>query len=134
MARLRAPSSYLNRPSFARARLGSHLIVVARVLGQNASKVLFVEHDHMVGALASRRADQAFNMAVLPGRTEGRRPIPNAHRPDARLERGAERSVSLSRTRYFGAVSHGNASVICCANHSAVGWRVTANHSNCRRW
>src|SRR5262245_28255635 len=93
MARLRAPSSYLNRPSFARAKVGSHLIVVARVLGQNASKVLFVEHDHMVGALASRRPDQAFDMAVLPGRTEGRRPIPNAHRPDARLERGAERSV-----------------------------------------
>src|SRR5262245_39354837 len=32
-------------------------------------------------------------MAVLPERTKGRRPIPNAHRPDARLERDAERSI-----------------------------------------
>jgi hypothetical protein len=32
-----------------------------------------------------------------------------------------------------GAVAHGNASTICCASHSAVGCRVTANHSSCRR-
>jgi hypothetical protein len=47
--------------------------------------VLFVEHEDVVGAFASRRPDQAFNMAVLPGRTEGRRPVPDAHRPDAGL-------------------------------------------------
>jgi hypothetical protein len=40
---------------------------------------------------------------------------------------------SLSRTKWVGAASHGNASTICCANHSAVGCRVTANQSNCRR-
>ena len=40
---------------------------------------------------------------------------------------------SLSRMRYFGALSHGNASAIWRASHSAVGLRVTANHSNRRR-
>jgi hypothetical protein len=40
---------------------------------------------------------------------------------------------SLSRTIYVGARSQGNASVIWCANHSAVGCRVTANHNSCRR-
>jgi hypothetical protein len=30
-------------------------------------------------------------------------------------------------------VPHGNASTICCASHSAVGCRVTANQSSCRR-
>jgi len=40
---------------------------------------------------------------------------------------------SLSRMRYFGALSHGNASVIWRASHSAVGLWVTANHSNRRR-
>ena len=45
-----------------------------------------------------------------------------------------EGARSLSRMRCFGAVSHGNASVIWRANHSAVGLRVTANHSNRRRW
>src|SRR5207249_2143418 len=39
---------------------------------------------------------------------------------------------SLSRMRYFGALSQGNASVIWRASHSAVGLRVTANHSNRR--
>jgi hypothetical protein len=33
----------------------------------------------------------------------------------------------------IGAVSDGNASTICCASHSAVGYRVTANQSSCRR-
>jgi hypothetical protein len=46
----------------------------------------------------------------------------------------ARNALSLSRMRYFGAVSHGNASVIWRANHSAVGLRVTANHNNCRRF
>ena len=36
------------------------------------------------------------------------------------------KALSLSRTIYFGARSPGNASVIWCANHSAVGCRVTA--------
>src|SRR5205814_1656169 len=40
---------------------------------------------------------------------------------------------SLSRMRYLGAFSHGNASVIWRASHSAVGFRVTAIHNNCRR-
>jgi hypothetical protein len=31
----------------------------------------------------------------------------------------APNARSLSRTRYFGTVSHGNVSVICSANHSA---------------
>ena len=35
--------------------------------------------------------------------------------------------------RYFGALSQGNASVICRASHSAVGFRVTAVHSSRRR-
>ncbi len=35
-------------------------------------------------------------------------------------------ALSLSRMRYFGALSQGNASVICRANHSAIGLRVTA--------
>jgi hypothetical protein len=40
----------------------------------------------------------------------------------------APNPLSLSRMRYFGAPSHGNASVIWRASQSAVGLRVTANH------
>ena len=42
-------------------------------------------------------------------------------------------ALSLSRMRYLGALSHGNASVIWRASQSAVGFCVTANHSSCRR-
>jgi hypothetical protein len=47
--------------------MGPHLVTIVGVLRQNAPKVLFVEHDHMVGALVARRPDQALNMPVLPG-------------------------------------------------------------------
>jgi hypothetical protein len=42
-------------------------------------------------------------------------------------------ALSLSRMRYLGAVSQGNASVIWRASHSAVGFWVTANHNSSRR-
>src|SRR5689334_16820643 len=62
----------------------------------NALKMFFVEHDHMVRALAPRRPDQALNKAVLPGRAEGRRPISNTHRSDTSFEHGAECSVVVA--------------------------------------
>src|SRR4029453_13157980 len=87
----------------------------------------------MIRALAPDRPDQAFNISVLPGRAKrdvGRSRIPITRN---RALNATPNALSLSRMRYFGAVSHGNASVIWRANHSAVGLLVTANHSNCRR-
>jgi hypothetical protein len=80
--------------------------------------MFFVEHDHVVRTLAPRRTDQALNKAILPGRAEGRRSIPNAHRWERALNT-APNARSLSRMRYFGAVSHGNASVIWRTSHSS---------------
>src|SRR6266404_9077892 len=80
----------------AKRKVSPHLIIVAGVIRKNAPKVIFVEHDHVVRALVPRRPDQAFNKAVLPGRAEGRRPIPNTHRSDASFEHGAERSVIVA--------------------------------------
>ena len=45
-------------------------IIIGEEFRKNSPKVLFVEHDQMIGALAPYRPDQAFNMAVLPGRAE----------------------------------------------------------------
>ena len=50
-----------------------------------------------------------------------------------RRKKACPYALSLSRTRQVGADAHGKDSVICRASHSAVGWRVTSNHSNCRR-
>src|SRR5215475_8552041 len=73
----------------AKRKVRPHLIIVAGVFRKNAPKVFFVEHDHVVRTLAPRRSDQAFNKAVLPGRAEGRRPIPNTHRSDSNSSRPA---------------------------------------------
>jgi hypothetical protein len=46
--------------------VGSNLIVIGRVFRKDSPKVLGVEHQQMVRALAPDRADQAFNISVLP--------------------------------------------------------------------
>ena len=39
----------------------------------------FTEHDDVVQALPSDRADESFNISILPGRSGRDRPVPNAH-------------------------------------------------------
>jgi len=54
--------------------VGPNLVVVGRVFCEDSPKVLGVEHRQMVRALASDRADQAFNISALPlalGRRRG---------------------------------------------------------------
>src|SRR5947209_4928902 len=50
--------------------VGPNLIVIGRVFREDSPKVLGVEHQQMVRALAPDRADQAFNISVLPRGTE----------------------------------------------------------------
>jgi hypothetical protein len=52
------------------AVVGPNLIVIGRVFREDSPKVLGVEHQQMVRALASDRADQAFNISILPRGTE----------------------------------------------------------------
>ncbi len=110
----------------------SRLVIIDGVFRKDSSKVFRVERDHMISALAPHRPDQAFSIAVLPGRAERGGPIPDAHCSHTGLERSAKCSVIVT-DEILGAVSQGNASVICRANHSAVGCWVTANHSSRRR-
>src|SRR3954454_5496876 len=44
------------------------------------------EHDHMIKTLASDRADQTFDIAVLPRRSRRCRSVANAHRSNAARE------------------------------------------------
>ena len=44
----------------------SDVIVVMRVRAQHMTKMTIAEHDHMIKAFASDRADQSFGTAVLP--------------------------------------------------------------------
>ena len=113
--------------------VSSHFIIVGGIFCQNSSKMLGVDHDQMISALAPDRSDQAFNISVLPGAQNdvGRSRIPMAR---TRALNTLPNARSLSRMRYSGALCQGNASVICRANHSAVGLRVTAVHTSHRRW
>ena len=45
-------------------------IIIGGEFRKDPPQVLFVEHDQMIDTLAPDRPDQAFNMAVLPGRAE----------------------------------------------------------------
>jgi hypothetical protein len=50
--------------------VSSPFVIIGRISCENSSKVLSVEHNQMIRALASDRSDQAFNISILPGRTE----------------------------------------------------------------
>ena len=47
-------------------KVRAHPIVVRGIIRQQMAEVLFPHHHDMVEALASDRADQPFNMTVLP--------------------------------------------------------------------
>src|SRR5207237_8890083 len=64
---------------FDRARVGcvlcqrnmhSRRIVIGSVFRKNSSKVLCVDDDQMIRALAADRPDQALHISVLPGRAK----------------------------------------------------------------
>jgi hypothetical protein len=63
----------------AKRNMGPHLVIVGGVSHKNSSKVVCVERDQMVCALAPDRSDQAFSMSVLPGRAIRGRPVPDSH-------------------------------------------------------
>src|SRR6266545_6954953 len=73
-----------------------HFIIIGDVFRKNSSKVLCVEHDQMIDALAPDRPDQTLYISILPGRPERGGPVPDAHRSDAGLECGAECSVIVA--------------------------------------
>src|SRR6478736_1560202 len=58
-------------------------VVILLVRAQHMTQMPLAEHDHMVEALASDRADQSFSIAVLPRRSWRCRSVANAHRANA---------------------------------------------------
>jgi hypothetical protein len=56
-----------NRCVLPERQVRARLVVVNGVPGHDPVKVHLAEHDHMVEALASDRADQPLDMGILPG-------------------------------------------------------------------
>jgi hypothetical protein len=74
----------------------SHLVIIDGVFRKDSAKVIRVERDQMISALAPDRPDQAFSISVLPGRAKRGRPVPDAHCSYPSLERAAKCSVIAS--------------------------------------
>src|ERR1035437_7410042 len=58
------------RRNLSERNMRTPTIIIGGEFCKDPPKVLFVEHDQMIGTLAPDRPDQALNMAVLPGRAE----------------------------------------------------------------
>jgi hypothetical protein len=111
--------------------VSSHFIIIGGILRKNSSKVIFAGYDHMIRH--SGRIDP-IKRSTYPFCQGERNEVGWSRMPIARTRalNATPNAPSLSRMRYFGALSHGNASVIWCADHSAVGFRVTSTHNNRR--
>src|SRR5947209_16535820 len=64
----------------------SGTVVVMRVRAQHVAQMTLSEHDLMIKAFASDRADQSLGIAVLPKRSWRCRSVANAHRSNAALK------------------------------------------------
>src|SRR3984893_11445279 len=74
----------------------SHLVIIDGIFRKDSAKVIRVERDQMISALAPDRPDQAFSISVLPGRAERGGPVPDAHCSHPSLERAAKCSVIVT--------------------------------------
>src|SRR3984893_14767368 len=74
----------------------SHLVMIDGIFRKDSAKVLRVERDQMISALAPDRPDQAFSISVLPGRAERGGPVPDAHCSHPSPERAAKCSVIVT--------------------------------------
>ena len=76
----------LNRSRFrtvhVQREVRSPLVIVAEVVLQRSLEVPLIEHDHMVQALSSDRADDAFRKRILPWRSRGYEDFLHAHALD----------------------------------------------------
>ena len=59
--------------------MGPYPIVVGGVLAKNPAQVSFSEHDQVVDAFPSDRADQPLRVPILPWRPGRDRLVPNTH-------------------------------------------------------
>src|SRR5438128_558163 len=79
-------NSTVNGRILAQRQVRARRVVVVHIRHQHVAQVPLAEHNDMVEALPTDRADQALGIAVLPRRAWGRGTIPNAERADAANE------------------------------------------------
>ena len=109
-----------HRRILAEREVRARPLVVRDVGPKDSTKMPLIDDDDVVQTLATDRADDAFDVGILPGRarcradgreTEGLAPRPNA----------ASKVVSRSWRRNRAFASLGKASRSCCRVHADVG-------------
>src|SRR5437762_12050940 len=86
----------MERRILVECKVRAHPIVVGRVIRQQMAEMPFAQNHDMVEALASDRANQPFNMIVLPRRAWRDRPVANAHGSQPPADRRALRGVAVT--------------------------------------
>ena len=112
--------------------MGARLFIIGSVASKNKPQMCSAKYDDLIKAFAPKRADETFGNSVLPWRSGGDWSVANSHRPHPAGEDMSVGAVIVT-DQILWCRSPGNASVICRANHSAVGCRATSNHNSCRR-
>src|SRR5260221_6422532 len=69
-----------NRRVFVQRQMRAGLVVICHVGQQYAPKVTLAKHDDVIECLPPDRANQAFGIGVLPGRSRCSWSVANAHR------------------------------------------------------
>ena len=107
-------------------------VVVASVLAEHPTQMVFAEHDHVVDELSTCGPDPPFREAVLPWGARRRPELLQVEVLDAAIERGAEDRIAVAdqaRDRSVGA----NGFHDLLRPHSAVGCSVTLTWITRRR-
>src|ERR1700731_3887315 len=73
------------------------LVVIGSVILQNATQLRFVEHDQVIEAFATNRANQPLHAAFLPRRARRGRMIADTHCPNAMGVGWAEGPVAVAK-------------------------------------
>ena len=73
----------MDRGVFVQRQVSPELVVIRDVGCDDAAEVSLAEHDEMVETLPPDRADQPFDVSILPRRSRSRRPITDAQALEA---------------------------------------------------
>src|SRR3954465_4983338 len=79
-------------------------VVILLVRAQHVPQMPLTEHDYMIEAVASDRADQSFSVTVLPRRSRRCRSVANAHRSNAARKCLAVDAVPVADERLWRAL------------------------------
>src|SRR6202049_857147 len=85
-------------------------VIIARVRSQQMAKMPLAEHDNVVKTLPPDRTDRPFAISVLPRRSRGGWPIPNAYSSKSSDEDVAVDGVAVTNDvsqRYFPTIGLG---------------------------